>query len=111
MKTICFFLVLSLTSHLLSAQTKIQDASVNFSKNTLTLFLTDTASSVQVQLGTTFQAHDVFNQSFNIGSDVTETDDKLVIPLSNVTPGIYYVNVKVTAIDGTIQEMEFQTAD
>lgn len=105
-------LALALIFFKANAQTKILDTSVNWSKGTLTVYLTDSlATSVSIQLGTSFQAHDVFNQpSLILGEDLPFSNT-LVIPLTGVSSGIYYVDVKVTSSDASIQEMELQTSN
>ncbi|HYV94633.1 MAG TPA: hypothetical protein VE978_22860 [Chitinophagales bacterium] len=111
MKITCLFLLIFFSAHVLSAQTKILDSSVNWSNGTLTVYVTDSlATSVSVQLGTTFQAHDVFNEtSLEVGTDLP-LSDTFIIPLANVSSGAYYVYIKVNSPAG-IQEMEFQTSN
>lgn len=100
-----------LASHLVSAQTKILDSSVDWSGGTLTVYVTDSvATSLSVQLGTAFQSHDVFNEtSLTVGTDLP-LSDTFTIPLTGVLSGVYYVDVKVNSPTG-IQEMEFQTSN
>jgi len=94
-----------------NAQTKILDSSVNWSNGTLTVYVNDSlATSLSVQLGTTFQSHDVLNEtSLTVGTDLP-LSDTFTIPLTGVSSGVYYVDVKVTSPTGT-QEMEFQTSN
>ncbi|MCY7409320.1 MAG: hypothetical protein LH473_03535 [Chitinophagales bacterium] len=96
-----------------NAQTKILDSNVDWGNRTITIFLSDslfTSNSVCVQLGTEYQTNDIFNEtSLIIGTDLP-IGDKFVIPLANVSAGIYYVDVKITTSSG-VQEMEFQTSN
>ncbi|MEO5675093.1 MAG: hypothetical protein ABIQ74_10630 [Chitinophagales bacterium] len=114
MKYLFTFLFLALLSFhgKISAQTKILDSKVDWTAGDLTLYLSDSlATSVSVQLGTSFQANDVYNSSsLFLGIDLP-LSNTIVIHLTNVTPGIYYVDVKVNGADNNIEEMEFQTTN
>lgn len=108
MKTI---LTLTLTLLFLqsNAQTNILDSYVDWAKGNLTVYLSDSlASSVSVKLGTSLQASDVFDDLFNVGTDLP-LSSTLNILLANVSQGIYYVTVTITRPDTSTQEMEFQT--
>lgn len=96
----------------LSAQTKILDSKVDWTTGNLTVYLSDSlATSVSVQLGTTFQGHDVYNGSaLMLGTDLPLSNTQ-VIHLTSVTPGVYYVDLKVNGADNTIEEMEYQTSN
>ena len=111
MKTFLLFFLLILISHLVSGQSKIVDASVNWQQETISVYLTDTiATSISLQISTTdYESHEVLNQTLTLGTDLPQSNI-LNIPLTGITAGVYYVNVKVTSSTG-IQEMEFQTSN
>ena len=94
------------------AQTKILDSNVSWSTNTLSIFLSDSGniSTVELSLGTTLGANDVYHQTWNVGSGVTPVGDQLLASLNGVTPGTYYLDLKLTlASDASVKEMEYMT--
>lgn len=113
MKVLCtsVFLFYFVTSA--KSQTKILDAAINWnSPSSLTIFLTDTLVSLaEVQIGTTFNGNNVVNDIYTIGSDILCNDNVLVIPLTSVIPGVYYVGVRVTMMDSSVQELQFKSAN
>ncbi len=112
-----FFLLAILAIGFLNATaqtTKILDAKVDWSKNEVIVYCSDSlATAINVLLSSTSAASgDIFSQSFTVGSNINVVDNTLVIALSSVTPGVYFATVKVTEADGTsIQEMDFKTSN
>jgi hypothetical protein len=91
---------------------KILDSNVDWQSQNLTVYLSDsTITSVTIQLGTQLHAYDIFNQTYTAGTTVSVTDNMLVIPLTNVTQGVYYVDVRITDSGNHVSEMEYQTVN
>ena len=106
-------LICLLVSIVFSSQaqtTKLLDSYVDWSTNTVLIFLSDTGvSSLSVGLGTVFDSTDVFNQTWHIGTDVSIADNMIEVPLTNVTAGIYFLDLQLNLNDQTVEEMEYQT--
>lgn len=112
MKKLFSIVALCFCMQIASAQTRILDSYVNWTNGTLTVYLSDSlVTNVTVKIGTTFQSENVFDQSYTVGSSVQISDNTIVIPLTGVTPGAYYMDLRITPTAGSVQLMEFQTSN
>lgn len=111
MKNACTIFAILFVAQISYAQTKILDSTVDWSAQTLTVYLSDSlATSVTVKLGTTHGDESILNTSYTVGSNISIDDNMLVVSLSTITPAEYYVRIQVATSAGT-QEMEFKTTN
>lgn len=78
----------------------------------LVLYMSDSlATSINVKVGSAFDSADVLNASYTIGESIFINDNMLVVPLSGINPGEYYVEVQITLPDASTRKIQYQTAN
>jgi hypothetical protein len=75
----------------------------------LTVFLSgnEGVSTLNIKLGTQYDADDVMNTTYTVGTNITIADNMLQVPLS-ISAGQYFVAVTITRSDASTHLMEYQ---
>ncbi|MBA3647283.1 MAG: hypothetical protein H0W62_01840 [Chitinophagales bacterium] len=110
MKLFSTIVILFLSVLFSKAQTKILDSSIDWPSGNLTVFLSDSlpVQSVQVLIGSQPDSSDLSNQTFTLGTNLTEADNMLVLPIGSFSHGDYYMDILVTVEGNTVDEMEYK---
>lgn len=115
MKTTILSLTLLLVfSFAYSQTTKILDSAVDWTSGSkdLTVYLSDSlATAITVKMGSDFDGSNILNASYTVGSTISISDNMLVVPLTTITPGEYYVDIVITLPDASTREMQYQTVN
>lgn len=114
MKTLYLLLFSSLFSLLAYSQTQIIDSSVDWDSNpkTLTVYLSDSVvNTLAVKIGTTYGTNNILNATYTVGSNIAVADNMVVVDVSTITPGEYYVELLITLPDATTQLMQYQSSN
>ncbi|MBA3647276.1 MAG: hypothetical protein H0W62_01805 [Chitinophagales bacterium] len=107
--TLCVLLSCMLVT---KAQTKILDSSIDWPSGNLTVFLSDSlpVQSVQILIGSAPDSSDLSNQTFTLGTNLSEADNMLVLPLGIFSHGDYYLDLLLTTEASTVEEMEYKAS-
>ncbi|MBA3648484.1 MAG: hypothetical protein H0W62_08040 [Chitinophagales bacterium] len=107
--TLCVLLSSMLVT---KAQTKILDSSIDWTSGNLTVFLSDSlpVQSVQILIGSAPDSSDLSNQTFTLGTNLSEADNMLVLPLGTFSHGDYYLDLLLTTEATTVEEMEYKAS-
>lgn len=91
-----------------SAQIKILDCTADWDAHQLLTFTSDTTGvqSIDVKLGTAYDGSDVLQYSASVVTDIP--DNMIAVPLTNITPGNYFVNVTLHRTDGSQAVIELK---
>lgn len=109
-----FLLLLSFSGF---SQVNILDSNIAYdslaSQTLLTVYLSPPVSNsdlttLQVKIGSTYGGNDIVNSSYNVGTDVSISSNRLQVPLSGISAG-EYVAVTVTRDDASTQRIEYKT--
>jgi hypothetical protein len=117
MKQAFLFFSLLLPS-LAFAQVNILDSNVAYdslsSQNVVTVFLSvpssnSDLSTLDVKIGTTYGASDIYSSTYTVGTNVDVSNNKLQVTLSGVSSGEYFVAVTITrASDSSTEVMQYR---
>lgn len=113
-KSLLLPLLFSVCSYSFAQSTRILDSKVDWSTGSkqLVLYMSDSlATAINVKIGSAFDGADILNTSYTIGTNIFINDNMLVVPLSGVNPGEYYVEVRITLPDASTRKMQYQTAN
>ncbi len=114
MKIIYLLFFSSFFSLLSYSQTKIIDSSVDWESNpkTLTVYLSDSiVNALTVKIGTTYGATNILNTTYTVGSNIAVSNNMLVVDVSAITPGEYYVDLLITIPNAGTQLMQYKTSN
>lgn len=101
-------------SYSFAQSTKILDSNVDWSSGSkqLVLYMSDSlATAINIKMGSALDGSDVLNVSYTVGAGIFINDNMLVVPLSGINPGEYYVEVSITLPDASIRKMQYQTSN
>jgi hypothetical protein len=113
MKKIFTIIVFLFYASDLFSQTRILDSSLSWSApKTLSLYFSDSlVAAVGIVAGTFYEGSDVLNATYTVGSNISMSDNIIVIPLTTVTPGEYYFDIQVTMSDASVKELQIKSTN